>query len=633
MAYRGIKWVFGASSLERKIRILFGLCLLVLITGSFLWVNRITEGLIYTNTRDKANDLKPDYILREHIDEQDFQAENQNAKTLFESLAQQGAISTPYDAEPLVLDDSAGRMFINAKVSQDSAEVELLQGLLEQAKAQQNEQNKLEVRSRYPKTESAQTDGAKQPLVFAERNSDRNYIYYTPLIFESKGACIACHFPTAKNARAQAEMAKIQTRISDDQTDAEELDRLELEKLQLVPPMFLRITLDNQISQVAVSQNQAILITVGIVTAVFAVAAIWLIVRYWIVKPLNHLRDVTEQVGSGRLDMRADLESGDEFEELGRSFNRMMRHLQDAQNALQNANQDLDLKVDELAQLNLKLYEMNQLKSEFLASMSHELRTPLNSIIGFSEILENANGLDPKHTRFASNIRQSGRLLLDLINDILDLAKLEAGKMEINPTEFPIQQLVMELCDMVRELAGRKRIPLVVCCPDDFPLMFQDKIKVRQILTNLLSNAIKFTPEGGRISVDVRRTPTDQLEVEITDTGVGIAASDQQIIFEKFRQGTAAIGSDALTREVSGTGLGLSIVKELCILLGGYVALRSEIGEGSTFTVTLPWCVSFAPKIDSEISEPLNQLTKAPRLDFTRTRDIASPPPIETEQL
>jgi two-component system, NarL family, sensor histidine kinase BarA len=625
MSYRGIKWVFGASSLERKIRILFGLCLLILITGSFLWVNRITEDLIYRNTQDKANDLKHAHLLRVHMAAQDFQAENQNAKTLFESLAQQ-AVATEYDAEPIVLDDSVGRMHIKAKVASDPAEIALLQDLLEQTRAQQNEQNKFEVRSRAPGSMEEPVPTGSPSLAFAEQNSDRYYIFYTPLIFESKGACIGCHFPAAQTAAGAAAMDAIQARLSDDAIDpgGDEFKQLELDKLQLVPPMLLRITLDNEFSQLAISQNQAILITVGIVTAVFAVAAIWLIVRYWIVKPLNHLRDVTEQVGSGRIEMRADLESGDEFEELGRSFNKMMRHLQDAQMALQNANQDLDLKVDELAQLNLKLHEMNQLKSEFLASMSHELRTPLNSIIGFSEILETAKGLDNKYIRFASNIRQSGRLLLDLINDILDLAKLEAGKMEINPTEFPIHQMVVELCDMVRTLAEQKRIPVLVCCPEDYPLVYQDKIKVRQILTNLLSNAIKFTPEGGRISVNVKHSKHDQLVIEVTDTGVGIAESDQHIIFEKFRQGTAAIGTDALTREVSGTGLGLSIVKELCILLGGSVSLQSEVGKGSTFTVTIPWSVPFVPKLDSDLSA-LSQLSKSTQINFSRTSQVVDP--------
>ncbi len=622
MSYRGIKWVFGESSLERKIRILFGICLLILITGSFLWVNWNTEELIRLNTRDKANDLKLLYILKIHLPDQNFQDDNQNAKILFESLAEQ-TLPTKYKAEQIVLDADIGRHSIKKPIlASDPEEIARLLRLVERTKADQNEQNKLEIRQRYPVEADAEPYVAAEPdtMVFEERYTDNQYLFYTPLIFNSKGACIGCHIPEPNREWGDlakiAEFDEIQSRLEDLNTPPEEFKRLELERLQLVPPMFLRITLDNEDVQAAITRNQAILITVGIVTAVFAVAAIWLIVRYWIVKPLDHLREVTEQVGTGRLDIRAELETGDEFEELGRSFNKMMRHLQDAQTALQTANTDLDLKVDELAQLNLKLHEMNQLKSDFLANMSHELRTPLNSILGFSDLLESANGLDQKYVRFASNIRSQGRLLLDLINDILDLAKLEAGKMEVNPTEFSIYQLVRELCEMVRPLAEKKQIPVLACCPEDLRPVYQDKMKVRQILTNLLSNAVKFTPEGGRISINVSSSSLGELVIEVADTGVGIAKADRQIVFEKFRQGASVLGSDALTREVSGTGLGLSIVKELCILLGGDITLRSELGEGSAFTVRLPWSLTFVPKIDSEVSESLDQLAKAGRLEL-----------------
>ncbi|MEM7785886.1 MAG: ATP-binding protein, partial [Planctomycetota bacterium] len=336
---------------------------------------------------------------------------------------------------------------------------------------------------------------------------------------------------------------------------------------------------------------------------------------------------LTEEVSHGNMDVRADVDTGDEFEELAKSFNRMLIHLMDTQNALQEANTDLDRKVDEQAQMNLKLYETNQVKSEFLANMSHELRTPLNSIIGFSEILENSKAIDNKQKRFAANIRNSGRLLLDLINDILDLAKLEAGKMEVRPTEFQIHQLISELCEMLRALAEKKKIPLVFESEPDLPDVYQDKIKVRQIVTNLLSNAIKFTPEGGRIHVRTRRLPDDRIQITVQDTGVGIAPSDQNIIFEKFRQGTSALGDDALKREVSGTGLGLSIVKELCILLGGQIELFSEVGKGSTFTVTLPWVYQHSPRINSEITESIDRITKQQRVDMARLS--ASPPPPE----
>lgn len=619
MLFRGLKRILGESSLESKIRILFGICLLALITGSFLWVNRITEDLIRRNTRDKANDLKPDYILRKHLPTQDFHEENENARILFEALAEKG-IATDYQARVIVLDDSAGRSFINEfNVASDPLEVDRLMRLADIAKSQQNEQNKQEIRNRFPGSEGTDTVESTSSTVVAEDMVlGQNYIFYTPLIFESKGACLGCHTPVARSEEVVAEMDRIQSLLLDDATQTEDLKRLELEQLQLAPPMFLRITLDNEVSQGVIIQNRAILITVGIVTAVFAVGAIWLIVRQWVVKPLAHLREVTEQVGQGRMDIRAELETGDELEELGRSFNKMLRHLQDAQQELQTAYEGLDRKVDEQARLNLQLHEMNQLKSEFLANMSHELRTPLNSIIGFSEILEMVQGLDAKQLRYLANIKKSGRHLLELINDILDLAKLEAGKMEINRTEFSISHLVNELCEMVRQLAEQKQIPLMVCCPENLPPVYQDKVKLRQILTNLLSNAIKFTPEGGRISVVVQRTLDQNLVIEVNDTGVGIAETDQQIIFEKFRQGTSALGSDSLTREVSGTGLGLSIVKELCILLGGSISLQSQLGEGSTFRVELPWVLENLPQEKSELLKSLSELAK-PKIEFHRS--------------
>jgi len=345
-----------------------------------------------------------------------------------------------------------------------------------------------------------------------------------------------------------------------------------------------------------------------------------------IVKPVKHLRDVAEEVAQGNLEVRSDLATGDEFQELSRSFNRMLRHLIDSQRQLQEANSDLDRKVDEQAQLNVKLHQLNEIKSEFLANMSHELRTPLNSIIGFSELLEGAKNLTDKEKRFAGNIHKSGRLLLDLINDILDLAKLEAGRMDLNISSFPIQGLVAELCDMVRKSAEDKSIQLQVEIQPDLPDVTLDKVKVRQILTNLLSNAIKFTPEGGRIRVSVNREDPDTLVLSVMDTGVGIPESEQQIIFEKFRQGTTALGGNALTREVTGTGLGLSISRELCILMGGTIGLDSEVGKGSTFTVHLPWEVACETRLPSEPLTTVDEFAKPNRVDFARTNLAPQPP-------
>ena len=650
MSYRGIKRVLGESNLERKIRLWFGVCLLTLIGGSFWWVNRITEDLIHSNTRDQAYGLKSDHILRNHLENvmgmsrapgvTVLTSAQESAAELFEVFATEPP-SIPYEADVIVLDDRIGRnqMPDDVIVASDPGEIFHLTKLLGKAIQLQNEQNELDVFREFDgkatfdaklKTLEEQQktpnfDEPKRPEYDAFAGN--NYFYYAPVIFNSKSNCNGCHFPIAKDPKESPRLEGIMNLLADKSTTDEQARELYRERLAKAPPMFLRIKLDNEITQDAITKSRAILVSVAIVTAVASMAFLWVIVRYVIVKPLAHLRDVTEEVSHGRMDVRADVGNrGDEFEELSRSFNRMLRHLLDTQIALQSANEDLDGKVDEQAQLNLKLYEMNQVKSEFLANMSHELRTPLNSIIGFSEILENAKGLENKQVRFASNIRNSGRILLDLINDILDLAKLEAGKMEVKPSEFKIGPLVSQLCDMVRNLAESKNIKLVLEANSDFPEVYQDKIKIRQIVTNLLSNAIKFTPEGGRINVNIRRREGDRLEMEVQDTGVGIAEPDQAIVFEKFRQGPSAIGGDALTREVSGTGLGLSIVKELCILLGGEIELESEVGKGSTFTVRLPWNLNLFPKINSEISQTIDEITKSQRVDFARANLSPKPP-------
>jgi signal transduction histidine kinase len=272
----------------------------------------------------------------------------------------------------------------------------------------------------------------------------------------------------------------------------------------------------------------------------------------------------------------------------------MLRGLIDTQEELKQANTALDEKVDELAQANLHLYETNRLKGDFLATMSHELRTPLNSILGFSDVLGGNPALDAKQQRYVENIRSSGRMLLEMINDILDLAKIEAGKMEIRPTVFRLESAVSAQCDMIRPLAEKRRIDVRFEVGPGLDEVEQDQGKVQQILANLLSNAVKFTPEGGRVDVVARLVepagdaPAEEFALDVMDTGVGIAEGDQQAIFEKFRQGSVFQRDDAMTREVSGTGLGLSIVRELCRLLGGDVELESQLGRGSRFTVTLP---------------------------------------------
>ncbi len=225
----------------------------------------------------------------------------------------------------------------------------------------------------------------------------------------------------------------------------------------------------------------------------------------------------------------------------------------------------------------------SQHKSEFLANMSHELRTPLNAIIGFSEVLSERmfGEVNDKQAEYLSDILESGRHLLSLINDILDLSKIEAGRMELEPSEFDLPTAIENTLILVRERAQRRGIALGRTVDERLGMIRADERKVKQVLLNLLSNALKFTPEGGRIDVvaDVHDGAT---EISVTDTGVGIAPEDQEAVFEEFRQvGTAA-------RKVEGTGLGLAISRKFIELHGGRIWVESQVGMGSKFAFTLP---------------------------------------------
>jgi signal transduction histidine kinase len=225
----------------------------------------------------------------------------------------------------------------------------------------------------------------------------------------------------------------------------------------------------------------------------------------------------------------------------------------------------------------------SQHKSEFLANMSHELRTPLNAIIGFSEVLTDRmfGELNEKQDEYLKDIYASGTHLLSLINDILDLSKIEAGRMELELTDFDLPTALDNALTLVRERAGRKSITLQMSVDERLGEVRADERKIRQVVLNVLSNAIKFTPEGGRIEVSA--VPRDGLVyVSVSDTGVGIAPEDQEAVFEEFRQvGTA-------DKKAEGTGLGLTLCRKFIELHGGRIWVKSQIGVGSTFTFTIP---------------------------------------------
>jgi signal transduction histidine kinase len=231
-----------------------------------------------------------------------------------------------------------------------------------------------------------------------------------------------------------------------------------------------------------------------------------------------------------------------------------------------------------------ELEAVSRHKSEFLANMSHELRTPLNAVIGFSEVLQARmfGPLNGKQAEYVDDILQSGRHLLSLINDILDLAKIEAGRTELEPTTFDLAAAIENAIVLTKERAVRRGLTLERRLDPDLGTVHADERKVKQVLINLLSNAVKFTPEGGTVTVAATRGPKG-VTLSIEDTGIGIAPEDQELIFEEFRQ----VGN-AWTKKQEGTGLGLALARRFVALHGGELWVESVLGAGSKFRFTIP---------------------------------------------
>ncbi|WP_442510737.1 sensor histidine kinase [Novipirellula sp. SH528] len=595
--FRFIKSVFASMSLERKCLLFFGSALLVLMCAAFFVVQLLAKSLVTNTTRQRARDYAAAELMMIHSDAQwsaalpadvvqrekellgELRSELLNAKIDFQILALED--SATYDNLPRVQLPSP---------SNTQGEMEL--GRLKSLQPQYREWLSRQIAEDRPDVERPLDLGENEAMsrigllgttVFAEDGPvDDRYIYYSPVFF--KPTCVlSCHNPTG---------GAISTSPNEDPSKL----------ASQYPFRVFRVSMPYQETHEQTTWIRAIVIALAMLIIAVTLFVLHAIVRYLVLQPLYHLRDVSDAITHGDTNQRATIDTEDEFRELADAFNRMLRHLTETQDKIQEVNRELDARVDQFAQLNLQLYEANRLKSDFLANMSHELRTPLNSIIGFSEVLQGIDSLNDKQRRYAGNIRKSGRLLLEMINDILDLAKVEAGKMEVRRAEFDLSRLVSAQCDMIHSLSEEKNISLTVEIPDDLPKAYQDQNKLGQILNNLLSNAIKFTPEGGMITVHIDDVKNGRFRLSVSDTGVGIADEDQPIIFQKFRQSQKVLNDEGLTREFAGTGLGLSIVKELAKLLGGEVDFESELGRGSRFWVTLPWRL---PDISSiSISQP-----------------------------
>ena len=354
---------------------------------------------------------------------------------------------------------------------------------------------------------------------------------------------------------------------------------------------LLLIDRKSDFAEAQILSNRVFIVASGVIASALAILVFHLILKRLIFGPVRALTEVAERIEQGSLTARAKLATGDDFERLSRAFDGMLDRLDDGQKQLRAVNESLDLKIGELAEANVGLFESNRLKSEFLANVSHELRTPLNSIIGFAELLDevarNDTVADPKRRRYIANILQSGRSLLEMINELLQMAKIEADRLEVSIGPTSVKDVIEGLAAIMRPQSLMKRITVETAVEGGLPGVESDAGKLQQILFNFMSNAIKFSPEDTRVVIAARSCErpdgTPCVIASVTDQGPGIPLDMQDTIFEKFRQVDASH-----TRAHSGTGLGLAICRELAERLGARVFLQSVPGQGASFSVEVP---------------------------------------------
>ena len=324
------------------------------------------------------------------------------------------------------------------------------------------------------------------------------------------------------------------------------------------------------------------------------VGMIYVLLKRIVIQPITQLADKLAMVGEGKWTQFRPHHSNDEMRVLSDKFNEMSANLNNLYDTLENkvaerteqlreTNARLAEQGRELREMYEKLYTADQLKSEFLAVMSHELKTPLTSIIAFSEILLMENEkLSPQHQEYLEDIFDCSHQLLGQINDILDMSKIEAGLLRINPHPTDFRQLLESLLVVVRPIFARKHIDLSVHLQGAWPMLMLDADKLRHILNNLISNAVKYTDAGGHVHIS-GAIEAGCLVIEVADDGIGIPEEEQPYIFDRFHQVQYSDG-----REQQGSGLGLEIVRNLLELQGGSIRVQSVWGAGSSFVFSLP---------------------------------------------
>jgi signal transduction histidine kinase/ActR/RegA family two-component response regulator len=340
-----------------------------------------------------------------------------------------------------------------------------------------------------------------------------------------------------------------------------------------------------------------ITILIFVLSAVVGVVVAYLVSRY-LVRGLRQLETEATRIGRGQFGHRIAVRADDELAELARAFNEMSDRLSSAHAQLTDANRELERRHHELLLARDAAESANRAKSGFLANMSHELRTPMNAIIGYSEMLgEQAE--ERGQTDIVPDLKKinaAGHHLLGLINDVLDLSKIEAGRMDLYIETFDVATMIDGVAATIAPLVEKNANTLRVQCAADAGAMRADLTKVRQALFNLLSNACKFTSNGS-IELEAARDADGWIRFVVRDSGIGMTPEQCARVFESFTQADASIAS-----KYGGTGLGLTITRKFCELMGGTVAVESEVGKGTTFTVRLP----------SEVPEPKSASQAAP---------------------
>ena len=348
----------------------------------------------------------------------------------------------------------------------------------------------------------------------------------------------------------------------------------------VIPSLDWLVLTEQPIKEIYAPVYRSVLRTSGLLLFGLGVALLaTLLVRRRVVNPLEKLRRGVELVRTGELSTRLDIKTGDEIEILADEFNEMAAHLNEAYRGLEHKVAE---RTQELTFANHKLAEASKLKSQFLANVNHELRTPLSSIIGYARLLqrETQGQIGPLQREDLQDLLRNAERLLGLIDSLLDFAKIEAGKIETVVKPVKIDQMIRRAVATVEPMLNND-VHLISDVPANIASLYSDPEKLRQILLNLLGNAVKFTDHGEiRISASQEN---GNFKLTIADTGIGIDQADISRIFDEFDRGMLASNGT-----YPGTGLGLAIVARLVAALGGRVAVESEVGKGSTFTVTLP---------------------------------------------